>query len=370
MSTLFISSGGSAESSSGVWRASSSDYQYNYNAFTPGEDINLDQVSISTNTYDAGQGNPGNFQVGVYAAGINASTPGSLISYLSGPVSPTAGSYNSYTPTSSINLQAGTQYWLGFTLSSDTGSNLLRVKVSTSSGSSTYSASGWNVGTRYVIRGTGGGTLTDNSARPATFELYGTGKAVCFYLGTKILTKSGEISIERINIGDLVVTTKGLLPVKWVAKRTISNLMVPVEFFESSLPVLIESNSLGCGVPSRDLLVSENHGISADGKVVNAYFLINGINIRKTRTSDFRGDIRYFHLEFEDEVFVYANNTMACSYVNAGNRRGFDNYPQFVSLYGNADLTVRSRMRTPPRNKPTMKGYKDRVMRAWRPLSV
>jgi hypothetical protein len=134
MSTLFISTGGAGASGSGVWWVSGSDYQYNYNAFTPGEDVNLDRISISTASYDPGQTNPGNFRVGIYAAGVNASTPGSLISYLSGPASPTDGAYSNYVPTTSINLSAGSQYWLGFTLSSDTGgSNTQRVKISTRS---------------------------------------------------------------------------------------------------------------------------------------------------------------------------------------------------------------------------------------------
>ena len=82
MSTLYISTTGSAPSSAGVWRVSSSDYQYVYSAFTAGEDVNLDQVSVSTNPYDAGQSAPSNFQVGIYTAGVNSLTPGSLISYL------------------------------------------------------------------------------------------------------------------------------------------------------------------------------------------------------------------------------------------------------------------------------------------------
>jgi hypothetical protein len=130
MSTLFINSGTNFVSSSGVWRVDGSSYQYVYNAFTPGEDINLDQLSVRTNTYDGVQSNPRNFQVGIYSAGINASTPGSAIAYLSGPTEPTAGAYNSYTPMTSISLQAGTEYWAGFTLSSDTGgTNNERVKI-------------------------------------------------------------------------------------------------------------------------------------------------------------------------------------------------------------------------------------------------
>ena len=366
MSTLYISSGGAANSSSGVWRVSSSNYQYNYNSFTPGQDVNLDQVSISTNTYDTGESNPGNFQVGVYAAGVNPSTPGSLISYLSGPTSPTAGAYNSYTPTTSISLQAWTQYWLGFTLSSDTGgSNQQRVKISTSNGSSTYAASGWSVGTRYVIEGAGGTITTANTSRPATFELYGTASAVCFCAGTAIRTAKGKVPIEHLKIGDVVATSRGPLPVKWIAKRTVSKALVEDEFYHSALPMVIRANSLNDGVPNKDLYVSESHGIYADGEIINACFLENGLTITKASPDEFKTSIRYFHLEFDDEVLVSANNAFACSYVNTGNRRSFDNYPEFISLYGDSDICARSTLYAAKRNQPSMRGHKMRVARSW-----
>ena len=364
MSTLFISSGGSAESASGVWRVSSTNYQYNYNAFTPGEDVNLDQLSVRTNSYDAGQSNPGNFQVGIYSAGINTLTPGSVISYLSGPTSPTAGAYNSYTPTTSITLQAGTQYWVGFTLSSDTGgTDSQRVKISTSDGSSTYASSGWSVGTRYILGSSA--DLPDNSSRPATFELYGTARAVCFCAGTAIRTAKGEVPIELLKIGDVVATSKGPLPVKWIAKRTVSKALVEDDFYRSALPMVIRADSLEDGVPNKDLYVSESHGIYADGKIVNACFLENGLTITKASPDEFQASIRYFHLEFDDEVLVSANNAFACSYVNTGNRRSFDNYPEFISMHGDVGSGVKSTLCGAIRNQPSMRGHKMRVARSW-----
>lgn len=366
MSTLLISSRGFGVSSSGVWRVSSTDYQYSYNAFTPGEDVSLDQVSISTTAYDAGQSNPGNFQVGVYSAGVNASTPGSVISYLFGPASPTAGLDSTYTPTASINLQAGTQYWLGFTLSSDTGgTNQQRVKISTSDGSSTYAASGWSVGTRYTIQGAGGATTTGTSSRPSTFELYGRGRAVCFCSGTEIRTALGEVPIELIKVGDVVATSKGPMHVKWIARRAISRALVKDDFYFSALPMVIRANSLGDGVPSKDLYVSESHGIYADGKIVNASFLENGLSISKASLDDFMTSIQYLHLEFEEEVLVEANGALACSYVNMKNRRSFDNFPEFISRYCSADLTASSLIRSGPRDRPSLEGHKERVRRAW-----
>jgi len=365
MSTLFINSGTSFLSSSGVWRVNGSSYQYTYNSFTPGQDVNLDQLSVRTNSYDTGQSNPGNFQVGIYSSGINASTPGSAIAYLSGPASPAPGEYSSYTPTASISLQAGTQYWVGFTLSSDTGgATSERVKVMNGTSGSTYADSGWTVGIRSVI-GAGAGASTGTSTNPVAFQLYGSARAVCFCAGTAIKTALGEVPIELIKVGDVVATSKGLMPVKWVARRTISKALVDDDFYSSALPMVIRANSLEDGVPNKDLFVSGSHGIYADGKIVNASFLENGLTIYRASPDDFKTSIQYLHLEFEDEVLVKANNVLACSYINRNNRRYFDNYPEFISLYFSADLTTSSVIRSGPRNRPSLQGHKDRVKRAW-----
>jgi hypothetical protein len=94
-------------------------------------------------------------------------------------------------------------------------------------------------------------------------------------------------------------------------------------------------------------------------------FLENDVNIAQASDAEFSGCIQYYHLEFDQEVLVEANGALACSYVNMNNRRYFDNYPEFISLYCSADLTARSLIRTGPRNRPSLDGHKDRVRRAW-----
>ena len=228
--------------------------------------------------------------------------------------------------------------------------------------SSTYAAPGWGVGNLNVVgTGAGAGTYTD----PATFQLYGTARAVCFCAGTAIRTANGEVPIECLKIGDVVATSKGPLPVKWIAKRTVSKALVEEDFYRSALPMVIRANSLEDGVPNKDLYVSESHGIYADGKIVNACFLENGMTVTKATPDAFKASIRYFHLEFDDEVLVSANNAFACSYVNTGNRRSFDNYPEFISMHGDAGISVKSTLCGTKRNQPSMRGHKMRVARSW-----
>jgi hypothetical protein len=194
---------------------------------------------------------------------------------------------------------------------------------------------------------------------------------VCFVIGTLIKTADGtEAPIQELRIGDQIATSKGPLPIKWIAKRTVWKQRVRRCEYRKALPVRIEAGSLGEGIPRKDLLVSRCHGIWVDGRVVNASFLENAVNIAQVAEETFPECIQYYHLEFEEEVLVEANGALACSYVNMNNRRYFDNYPEFISLYCSADLTARSLIRTGPRNRPSLDGHKDRVRRAWMPDRV
>jgi hypothetical protein len=210
-----------------------------------------------------------------------------------------------------------------------------------------------------------------NGSNPATqlvFSLSGTSSAVCFCSGTFIrMADDSEKKIEELEIGNHVYTSKGPMPIKWIAKRTIRRSTVPMESYLDALPIRISAGSLRASTPSIDLFVSESHGIGVEGKIVNAAFLVNDVNIVKTQPGDFPSEISYFHLEFDDEVFVLANGTKACSYVNSGNRRSFDNYAEFISLYLNPCNTTRSRISSFPRNRPSLKGHKERVKRSWCP---
>lgn len=365
MSNLYIANTGTDARGRGVWRVSSTDYKYQYAAFIPGQDVNLDLISISTNSYDAGQSAPNNFQVGLYGAGINGNTPGSLISLLSGPSSPAAGAYSNYTTTAATPLNAGTQYWLGYTLSSDTGANNnTRVKLSVNDGNYSTLGSGWSVPAMYENEN-GSGT---NPPTQLVFSLYGT--PVCFCSGTFIRIADGtEKMINHIRIGDYICTSKGVLPVKWIAKRTIRRSFVQLDAYLQALPVKISAGSIDANIPAVDLYVSESHGIGVDEEIVNASFLTNDLNITRSSLQEFPSHISYFHLEFEEEVFVLANGLKACSYVNSGNRRSFDNYAEFIRLYMNLNSSVRFRISNCARNQPSLIGHKSRIRRSWNALA-
>lgn len=220
------------------------------------------------------------------------------------------------------------------------------------------------------VGGAGGTAVNQYSsgggATPWIFALTSAAPAICFAKGTLIMLGNGtELPIERLLAGNLVATSKGTLPIKWIGRRTVQRLNTPAKKYEESLPVRIAVGSLGENIPHLDLLVSDSHGICVDAKITNACYLINGLNIYKDDPSLYPNEISYFHLEFDEEVLVLVNGVQACSYVNIGNRRSFDNYPEFISLYTSADVSVKSYISKSPRNQPSLQGHKMRVKRSW-----
>ena len=369
MSTAYISNTG-VTSSRGTWYANAINYKYNYETFIPGEDVNLDKISLYVESYTVGGSTfttPTNFTVSLFADAGSSTQPGPLISTLSGPGSPAGSSYNDYSPLSTTILNAGSKYWLGFSLSSATGSDLTRVRTGTNSGNFTL-GSGWSVPDHIAVedRGFVGGATTTTGATPFVYSLYATSRATCFCKATLIRRADDtESPIEELVIGDLIATSSGPLPIKWIARQTIRKVECGSEILARELPVTISAGSISPGIPKKDLKLSEGHGVYADGRIINASYLINEISITKDTIEQHPDSVEYYHLEFEDEVLVEANGLLACSYFNELNRRSFDNYPEFIRLYGDPDKQCGCRISSGPRNRISLAGHKARVRSTW-----
>ncbi len=78
----------------------------------------------------------------------------------------------------------------------------------------------------------------------------------CFTPGTLILTVNGEVPVETLVPGDMVVTVDhGPQPVRWIGRRTVTGV-------GDMAPVRIEAGALG---NRRDLLVSPQHRMLLTG---------------------------------------------------------------------------------------------------------
>jgi len=162
---------------------------------------------------------------------------------------------------------------------------------------------------------------------------------VCFLMGTHILTPNGEVAIESLTSGDLVSTVGGHpRPAKWVGRMSFER-RVNEPWHPEVLPILVERGALDGVLPLRDLYVSDAHCFLINGLLVPAIHLVNGRTIRKCASYE-ADKIEYFHIELDSHDVVFANGAPAETLQGNTNRRNFDNFDEYVQLYGPELVTM------------------------------
>jgi hypothetical protein len=166
----------------------------------------------------------------------------------------------------------------------------------------------------YNLTGVGDfNTLVNNSL---------TSTPVCFVAGTLIRTPKGDVPVETLQIGDLVITGSGeARPVKWIGHRDID--IEALGSPRSLLPVRIAADAFGPSRPSQDLYVSVGHSICVDlcGEVlIPVVNLINGATVTQVTANE----VSYWHVELDSHDILIANNLPAESYLAMGNRGYFE----------------------------------------------
>jgi hypothetical protein len=145
----------------------------------------------------------------------------------------------------------------------------------------------------------------------------------CFLAGTNIRTPRGDVAVQSLQPGDLVVTlvdgAEIARPVVWVGHRAVK----PGDLTgDDAHPVRISAGAFADGVPLRDLLVTAEHCIYAGGGLIPARMLVNGGSIiSDTGISSFT----YYHVELETHEILLAEGLATESYLDTGNRGNFAN---------------------------------------------
>jgi hypothetical protein len=156
--------------------------------------------------------------------------------------------------------------------------------------------------------------------------------APCFAAGTRIMTARGEVPVEALRAGDMVVTLglqgPHLRPVRWIGHRAVDCRRHPRP--DQVVPVRILAGALGPGVPARDLVVSPDHALHVEGVLVPAAALVDGHGVRRDRGV---GKVQYFHVELDAHDVLLAEGAPAESWLDCGNRAQFDNGGLVVALH-------------------------------------
>jgi hypothetical protein len=150
----------------------------------------------------------------------------------------------------------------------------------------------------------------------------------CFLRGTLIRTAAGEIAVEDLRIGDVILDAAGAgTAVKWIGRRRYA---APLPENPDIIPVQIKAGALADDVPVRDLFLSPLHAVGVDGFLVPAGALINGVSV--IDRADIT-EIEYFHIETGQHDMIIANGAPAETFIDHESRKMFDNADEYAQLY-------------------------------------
>lgn len=187
----------------------------------------------------------------------------------------------------------------------------------------------------------GQGTLT-SSASPGVDVVVQVGISgtvavpFCFARGTRISTVQGEVPVEDLQVGDVVITSEGRQrSITWIGHRRVDCTAAAVP--SKVWPVRIGASAFGMGLPRRDLRLSPGHPVlvTHDGQevLVPIMCLINGTSVARIRTDQ----IDYWHVELEQHDILLAEGLPAESFLDLGCRSWFEaeaadalNDPDFI----------------------------------------
>jgi hypothetical protein len=168
-------------------------------------------------------------------------------------------------------------------------------------------------------------SLAINSGTPSKLTSNGvlTSTIVCFTEGTNILTPAGEVAVEALTAGDLVITATGeAKPVRWLGRSTVAARFAdPLK----AAPIRIKAGALGENLPVRDLRVSPAHAIFLNGILVQAGALVNGVSIIREEMAE---RLTYYHVELASHELLISEGVATESFVDNTDRMHFDNWEE------------------------------------------
>jgi len=142
----------------------------------------------------------------------------------------------------------------------------------------------------------------------------------CFLPGTRIATPSGDVAVETLRAGDMVLTQRGdAKPITWIGHGKA--LATPGRR-NAATPVIVRKDALADQVPNADLRITKGHSLAIDGVLIPVEFLVNH---RSILWDDRAREVEVYHIELAVHDVLLANGAPAESYRDDGNRWLFQN---------------------------------------------
>lgn len=142
----------------------------------------------------------------------------------------------------------------------------------------------------------------------------------CFLIGTRILTRRGEVAVEELEVGDEATTLVGgrFARITWIGKRVLdtARARTPADVW----PLRVRAGAFGDGMPHRDLFLSPDHAVHVNGALIPVRYLENGITVARAPMRH----VTYYHVELERHDVLVVEGMATESYLDTGNRGDFD----------------------------------------------
>ena len=144
---------------------------------------------------------------------------------------------------------------------------------------------------------------------------------VCFTPGTQIATPLGDIPVESLKVGDLVVTKdSGIQAVRWVGHKKVSGARL--QSYPLFRPVKILKDAFGKGLPNRDMHVSPQHRVLLAGADVELNYSkeqalapAKGLISDHSITIDYSvKEVEYIHILFDKHELVFSDGLLTESF--------------------------------------------------------
>jgi hypothetical protein len=146
----------------------------------------------------------------------------------------------------------------GFVAVSDTFANNILVLTDAGGAQNTLTIQGTSTSSSFQLSSDGNGA---------------TDVVVCFAAGTHIGTPGGEVPVEKLKIGDLVLTAhNGPRPVTWIGQGKV---LATRGRRTAATPVIVHKGALADNVPNRDLHVTKVHSLYIDDVLIPVEVLVN-----------------------------------------------------------------------------------------------
>src|ERR1039458_7045846 len=117
-------------------------------------------------------------------------------------------------------------------------------------------------------------------------------------------------------------------PVIWIGYQKVNLAAHPHP--ELVAPVRVRRGPFGPNLPRRDLVMSPDHSVLVDGKLVVCRMLINHMTITQEFDAKY---VEYYHVELAKHAILLAEGLPAESYLDTGNRAMFANAGLAVVLH-------------------------------------